>query len=339
MVQRANRAPNISELYRPVTTGLANATFDPCSAGNPNPIDADLRALCIATGVPPALVGVVGDIVAGQVNQFAGTQPTDLPDPETAESITLGFVFSPNWNVGNMVPPVISLDYYDIEIEDFIGAFSGQEAMDACYVEADPEYCTGIVRINGSLATSGAGLPGYTTNLAFVRAEGIEVSASTGWELGEWGGLNVTFNGNYYLANELQSAPFSDTVDCNGYYGTTCDPVPQFRFTQRTAWQIGDVELSYLWRYLSGMDAQTEEAAGLFPAFRSIDAYHYFDLTGSYTVNDNVRFIATVDNIFDEDPPVIGNSTGTTAFNSGNTFPSLYDVLGRVYTVGVTVRF
>lgn len=72
MIQQANRAPNISELFQPVTTGLSNATYDPCSAGNPNPIDAELRALCEATGVPPALVGVVGDIVSGQVNQFAG---------------------------------------------------------------------------------------------------------------------------------------------------------------------------------------------------------------------------------------------------------------------------
>ena len=106
-----------------------------------------------------------------------------------------------------------------------------------------------------------------------------------------------------------------------------------------TTWRFDDVELSYLWRRLSGMDAQTGEAANLFPAFRSIEAYDYFDLAGSYRLSDNVRFNATVTNIFDEDPPVIGNSTGTTSFNSGNTFPSLYDVLGRVYTVGVTVNF
>ena len=282
---------------------------------------------------------MVGDIVAGQVNQFAGTVPTDLPDPESANTLTLGMVWSPSLNIANLTDPIVSIDYYDIEIEDFIGTFSGQEAMDACYVLADPDACAGIVRINGSLATSGAGLPGYNTNLAFRRAEGIEISANTGYDLGDWGMLDFSVNANYYLTNELQSAPFSDVVDCNGYYGTTCDPVPQLRIAQRTTWSMGDVELSYLWRHMSGMDAQVEEAANLFPAFRSIDAYNYFDLSGAYTVNDNVRFVATVDNIFNEDPPVIGNSTGTTAFNSGNTYPSLYDVLGRVYTVGVTVNF
>jgi len=340
MYQDANRAPNISELFRPVTTGLSNATFDPCSAGNPNPIDAQLRALCESTGVPPALVGVVGDIVAGQVNQFAGTVPTDQPDPETAETITLGVVWSPGTGSTNFINPVISLDYYDIEIKDFIGSFSGQEAMDACYVLADPEACAAIVRINGSLATSGAGLPGFTTNLSFVRAEGLELSASTGYDLGNWGDLQVSLNANYYLTNDLQSAPFSDVVDCNGFYGTTCDPVPQFRFVQRTIWAPTDkLELSYLWRYIDGIEAQTEEAAALFPAFRSIDAYNYIDISGQYRINDNVRVIAGVENLFDDEPPIIGNDTGTTSFNSGNTFPSLYDTLGRMYSFGVTVRF
>lgn len=268
-----------------------------------------------------------------------GTLPSSLPDPETAETLTLGVVWSPSLNLPRVTDPLISIDYYDIQIDDFIGPFSGQEAMDACYVLADPTACAGIVRINGSLATSGAGLPGYTTNLSFVRAEGIEISANSGYDLGSWGSLEFNVNANYYLTNELQSAPFSDVVDCNGFYGTTCDPVPQLRFIQRTTWHMGDVELSYMWRHLSGMDVQTEEAANVFPAFRSIDAYNYFDLTGAYTLNDHVRFTATVDNIFDEDPPIIGNSTGTTSFNSGNTFPSLYDVLGRVYTVGVTVNF
>ena len=52
-------------------------------------------------------------------------------------------------------------------------------------------------RINGSLATSGAGLPGYNTNLAFRRAEGIEVSANTGYDLGDWGMLDFSVNANY----------------------------------------------------------------------------------------------------------------------------------------------
>ena len=48
---------------------------------------------------------------------------------------------------------------------------------------------------------------------------------------------------------------------------------------------------------------------------------------------------ASVANVFDEDPPIIGNETGTTSYNSGNTFPSNYDTLGRVYALGINVKF
>ena len=46
-----------------------------------------------------------------------------------------------------------------------------------------------------------------------------------------------------------------------------------------------------------------------------------------------------VDNVLDEDPPVIGNGAGTTPANSGNTFPSSYDTMGQIFTAGFNVTF
>lgn len=338
MEQQAVRAPNVGELFSPVTTGLDNATLDPCSVSNAGNIDATLEALCISTGVLPALVGVVGDIVSGQVNQFAGSNPDALPEPETANTTTFGVVWQPELG-GQFSGTTISLDYYDIEIEDFIGELSGQEALDACYVLADATACSGIVRIGSSLATSGAGVPGFTTNLEYLRAEGIEWGANTNFDLNEWGELAISFNGNYYMTNEQQTAATSPVTDCNGFYGNTCDPVPTLRFVQRTTWSYGDFELSYLWRYIGEMDAETTEADTLYEPFRSIDAFNYIDLTAGWQINDNVRVQGSVDNLFNEDPPIIGNDTGSTSFNNGNTFPSMYDVLGRVYTIGVKASF
>jgi iron complex outermembrane receptor protein len=338
MEQQAVRAPNVGELFSPVTTGLDNAQFDPCSVGNPNPIDANLRALCEQTGVLPALVGVVGDIVSGQINQFSGSDPLNLPEPETANTTTFGVVWQPDIG-GRFSGTTISVDYYDIEIEDYIGSLSGQEALDACYVLADPTACAGVVRVGSSLATAGAGVPGFTTNLEYLRAEGIEWGVSTDFDLMDWGSLAISWNGNYYLTNESQSASTSPVTDCNGFYGTTCDPVPTTRWVQRTTWSYNNWDFGYNWRHIGSMDAEANEAASLFQDFRSIDAYNYIDLVAAWQYNDALRLQASVDNVFDEDPPIIGNDTGSTAFNGGNTFPSLYDVLGRVYTVGVTASF
>ena len=338
MEQQAVRAPNVGELFSPVTTGLDNAQFDPCSSGNPNPIDANLRALCEQTGVLPALVGVVGDIVSGQINQFAGSDPANLPEPETASTTTFGVVWQPDLG-DRLSGTTISVDYYDIEIEDYISELSGQESLDACYVLADPVACAGVVRIGSSLATAGAGVPGFTTNLEYLRAEGIEWGVNTDFDLMDWGSLAISWNGNYYLTNESRSVASSPVTDCNGFYGTTCDPIPTTRWIQRTTWSFGDYDIGYNWRHIGALDAQPSEAAGLFADFRSIDAYNYIDLTAGWQVNDALRVRASLDNVFDEEPPIIGNDTGTTSFNNGNTFPSLYDVLGRVYTVGVTASF
>ena len=75
MQQQAVRVANVGELFRPVTTGLDNATFDPCSIGNPNPPQpgTDLYDRCIQTGMLPTQVGVVPDIISGQINVFSGT--------------------------------------------------------------------------------------------------------------------------------------------------------------------------------------------------------------------------------------------------------------------------
>jgi outer membrane receptor protein involved in Fe transport len=151
--------------------------------------------------------------------------------------------------------------------------------------------------------------------------------------------LSFSANANYYLTNERQATSADPVTDCNGYYGTSCDPVPQFRFVQRSTWTRGPVDLSYNWRYVGGMDAQKDEASALFGAFQSIDAYNYIDLSGVYRLNDNLQFQVSVDNVFDETPPIVGSETGSTSFNSGNTFPSLYDVLGRTFQVGAKMTF
>lgn len=44
-------------------------------------------------------------------------------------------------------------------------------------------------------------------------------------------------------------------------------------------------------------------------------------------------------NLTDEDPPILGNETGSTSFNSGNSFPSLFDSLGRTYSANLRLTF
>lgn len=344
MQQRANRAPNVGELAAPQTTGLDNATRDPCSIGNAANIDAALRALCISTGMTNAQVGTVEDIVAGQINSFFGTNLASLPEPETADTTTFGLVWTPS-DIGFLKSPALTVDYYDIQIDDYINSPPAQGVLDGCYVLAIATECAKIVRIGGTLTLPGSGLQQFTTNLDYLSAEGIEIGASFGVEL-PLGELSVSFNANHYLTNEFRAASTLPVQDCKGFYSAACGgnfgtPLPETRWIQRTLWDFEafgqELQVGYLWRHIG--EVSTDVPANVFDAFETIDAYDYIDLTGAWRINDTLRLSAGVTNLFEEDPPVVGNEAADTASNSGNTFPSTYDVLGRVFSIGLNARF
>ena len=96
----------------------------------------------------------------------------------------------------------------------------------------------------------------------------------------------------------------------------------------------------------AGLDSGCEDPAGADPdgcvvdsQFRKIKAYDYFDLTARAAVSDNVTLTFTVMNMFDKKPPIVGGSVGSTAYNSGNTYPSTYDALGRRFAVSAKMKF
>ncbi len=90
---------------------------------------------------------------------------------------------------------------------------------------------------------------------------------------------------------------------------------------------------------LNGIQYTNQPTAGVQPAFRRIEAYDYFDLALRFKPTKEFELSLTVDNLFDKDPLLVGSGVGGTAFNSGNTFPTIYDPIGRAYTVGARLRF
>jgi iron complex outermembrane recepter protein len=337
MRQRAARAPNVDELASPRVSGLDNANLDPCSIGNAANITATLRARCLATGMSNAQVGTVEDNVAGQVNIFEGTDLANLPTIEQADTTTYGVVWTPE--IGNLQNPVFSLDYYDINIQNPIEEFTPQEILDACYVLGLASECSKVVRIGGTLTLPGAGVELLTRNKVYLQAEGIELGFSFGIGVGR-GDLSFSGTVNKYLTHEFQSLAALPVVDCNGYFGTSCEqPRPSLRFIQRTTWDYNDLSLSAQIRHLDSVDVQPPEAAAVFPGFRTIESFDYLDLYASYRLKDRYLLSFGAMNVTDEDPPVVGNEAGSTDFNSGNTFPGAYETLGRTYTMQVNIRF
>ena len=336
--QEATRAPNIGELISPQTRGLDNAVIDPCSVANVANIDAALTQLCIGTGQLAAQVGVTQDIVSGQVNTFVGTDPNNRPAPETANTFTAGVVWTPELSSGSSFS--LTVDYYDIDIEDYISEFSAQQIIDQCYGAGVQFACDQVVRTNGTLSNPTSGITTLTRNLDFLRAEGIEASYNYAVDLPKsYGRLSLNGTLNYYLRNEQRAGSTLPTIDCKGRFGTTCDPIAETSYNQRATWNWDAVTVSLLWRYIGEINVEDPESAGTFAGFRNIEAYNYIDIYGSYAfLDDSIEVSASIENVTDRDAPVVGNSAGSTSFNGGNTFPSHYSVLGRVYKLGFTYR-
>ncbi|MEW2849377.1 hypothetical protein AB1A86_18530, partial [Stenotrophomonas maltophilia] len=56
-----------------------------------------------------------------------------------------------------------------------------------------------------------------------------------------------------------------------------------------------------------------------------------------FQATDRFSLLFAVRNVFDRKPPFVGSSIGSTAYNSGNTYPSTYDPLGRLFSVTARV--
>jgi iron complex outermembrane recepter protein len=347
MQQRAVRAPNVGELAAPLVSSLDNAVRDPCSVAQPlAQRTAALQALCLASGQNAAQVWNVADIVAGQINTFSGTNVARLPQPEFADTTTIGMVFQPKFLGSAIINPVVTLDYYRIKIDGVIGQFTAQEILDGCYVRGIAAFCNDVVRLNGNLLEAGSGLRTFTTNLLFAEAAGLELGFAFGLDLDvlfgatNAGRLDFQFNGNYYMTNESQSAITSPVIDCVGFYGNNCgNPTHEYRWNLRTTYSWNDLQVSAFWRHLSETSVDVPQIADTFPGFRRIGAKDYLDLAVSYQLFESTGLTLAVSNVFDLNPPIVGGNIAGTAANGGNTFPSAFDTVGRVWSFGVNLRF
>jgi len=353
---RAVRAPNINELFAPQNTGLTNLGTDPCAGAGPV-TNAALRSVCIAQGSPANQIGAIINGTAGQVNATSGGN-LNL-QPETANTWTIGGVFQPTFAPGL----AITVDYYNITVNDAISNPLPGDAIFACFgappytgasVSPSNSACTDIQRnpLTGGLdgdPSNTRGLFLALSNQGVIKTDGLDVTANYSNDLG-FARLGITGNFNYTF-----SSTFNANVnarggglarECAGFYSVNCSFTgsiqPKWQSSLRTTLGFDTFDVSVLWRHIDGVIQEPLDAAEsgpFFTPFRQISAYDYFDLTGRFNIMENLTLVATVSNLFNKQPPLVGAAAGSTSFNSGNTFPSTYDALGRRYSMQVNVRF
>ncbi len=344
LFNRAIRDPNIAELNSPITqAGTDVLQHDPCSGVAPSQ-NASLAAKCIAQGAPAALVnaGTIPDVTANQTNINSGGN-TQL-NPEKANTFTAGVVISPSF-----LPGVhFTADYYRIKINGFIASDGAQDITNQCFNNNLAAYCALIVRNNITGLTTGSpnangqfpGVSEVLVNIGTAEVQGLDLSADYRKRFANGNTLTLaaagTYVGQYYFNPGGGAAAFN----CAGKFGNTCaavvgNPVPRWKHTVTAIYDIGQFTLSGKWRYIGsvGEDSGTSELVS------HIQGYSYFDATVAFVISKQFNFRLGMTNIFNIQPPIVGGSAGSSATNSGNTFPNVYDALGRTYFAGFTMKF
>jgi outer membrane receptor protein involved in Fe transport len=370
---RATRSPNIGELFTPPIVGLDNLAVDPCGGAAPL-ANANLSAVCIAQGAPASTIGAIGNPAAAQVNVLVAGNPN--LDVETADTYTAGLVFQPSFIPGlTLTVDYYDIKVSDAISTPTVGDVIGACFNNITAASATSAACHAISRnrLTGSLdgaAGDGAAISQALSNLGRITTKGFDFTANYVRDLG-FAKLNLSFNGNYTDSSKFKATPSGINRECVGRYSVNCSAgggfeigsiQPKFSFNQRTTLTFAEkFDVSLLWRHISGVNyeplaLQGEIAQAMAdgcadptgadpdgcvtnPEFRSIGAKDYFDLSFRAEITDKIELTATVQNLFDKKPPIVGTGLGATAFNSGNTYPSTYDPLGRRYAVSARLKF
>lgn len=355
---RATRAPSVGELFgRPTAAG--GGIGAPGVTGQGDPCDvrgayrsassqtaAQVRALCLAEGVPSALIDTFNNINPG-VPSVANGNP-DLT-PETADTYSFGVVLHPKFENPLFSNLSASVDYYDIKLKDVIGLITATLALDRCF---NPVTNPGFANANTYCQlisrdpTSGQLTQIVTPELNLSNYETSGVDFQFDWHVGmdalgldaDWGTLSLNTVVSYLQSFKIQTITGAPTLDYAGTIGNAqidpfADAHPTWKANTSLGWQVGTLQTSLRWRFIDAMaNATNVGTTGSAPGVKSVN---YFDLDGLWRVTPKVDLRAGVLNLFDKKPPTLNtNVTGLLASD-----PFTYDFVGRRFFVGVRARF
>ena len=317
------RAPTISDLFGGQIDSFPTFS-DPCNAAN------------FANSPGCAQIAPQFD---NQVNAKLGGNPFLVP--ETGETFTAGAVFSPEFGDHDLT---ITLDYWQVDIEDGISSLGVDYTLNDCYVNQNPAACSLITRN-----------PNYTINqildgsinVADQGANGVDTEIRWGMDT-DMGQFQASLLWSHLLERTKTASPGADEQDLSGRY---TDPTAQDggayatnKINYSIQWMRDGFSVGYLGEYISALDADTfcncdsdGDPSNNGPNgeyIQAIDSLLYHDIVVDYTFDaTGTNIAAGFTNVTDEEPPYID-----TGFNA-NTDPATYRLFGRGYYIRLTQSF
>ncbi len=334
---RAVRAPNLQDLYGLQSQNFASVV-DPCSLRNIGTGAATRAANCLAAGVPTNY----DYVYLATLETRSGGNP-DLNE-ETSESLTVGLVFQPEALPGLSV----SLDYFDIDVNDVITTPTAQQILNACYdaVDINNQFCSLFERAGPGGAATGeepfriieGSLQATLLNYAKRTARGVDLDASYKFSLGEIGQFNTRLVYTHMLERNNYLNP-ADPARADRVLSELGDPKDAFNVNldyARDKLTVG-YQLRYIGKQVLNFAEDVFTIQGRAPENADYGPFKYYptalyhDLRVGFDLTDTVNVYVGMDNVTNKMPPWGLSGTGA---GSG-----MYDVRGRYMYGGVKAKF
>lgn len=340
----AFRNPSIQELFQPAVTTFISGD-DPCDSRsiNAGPNPDQRRANCESLGIDPDTF--TSDIQDGTIpgGEVSGNQNLG---PETNKSYSFGILYA-----SESIPGLeVAIDYYNLEIEDFIASLTFEEQAAVCYDSANfpnEPACDTFTRDEDFQITQVTQAPINVANSTF---ESVTLRAFYEHDLGEFGSVSIDTFTQHNITNEFQPTPASEVQEDVGDFG---DPkwlgtfdinweYEDFLVSWRTRWQesvmIDTLEQSL---YASEFDSSTtgtldddSEVTLWTGNFGNKSSSRFIsDLSVSYSLGEDTSVQLNVFNVLDRSP----EDAGTLAWGLGHI--GLDERLGRRFALRVNHKF
>jgi iron complex outermembrane receptor protein len=316
-ISRDIRAPNLNELFAP-GAGATNSVNRPVGDGT-----------------------VVPD---GYINSAVGNPALK---PEIAKTYGAGVVLTPRFLPGFAA----SVDYYKINLSGAIATLSAQTIVDQCYLQGGIYDSCSFISTSGGRGVTTPGLDIVSVdiqprNFASIKTSGIDFEMSYRREIGPG---NFTLRALASRAIELKTDNGATAVTDSAGENSGSLPDWTYRFSAGYSLHSG-FSLQAIARGVSGgvynnnyvtcsTDCPVSTADFRTINTNKIKGAFYFDLNTNYNftlMNSKAEVFLSIRNIFDKDPVLVAN--GPSGDNTGaypQTNRNLYDVLGRVFRMGV----
>jgi outer membrane receptor protein involved in Fe transport len=326
----AFRAPGISDLY--LGGGQSNpAVLDPCDLSRGGayediskapPLDPTVAEQCKKEGIPADFAPALS-----QQTETVGGNPK--LKAETANSYTFGAVWEPPM-IGGLS---LTLDYFNISIDDAIQAYGSPLILNLCYTKPTHQLCDLIRR--GPTSHVILDINDRLLNVGTFETSGIDFAAAYDFKNATIGEMRLSVVGTYLLV-------YNDTIlgqkfEGAGVYDLGANPNLKMNFG--IAWGKSGWNAGANVRFISSFDeCQNDDcsAEGM-NLRRSVDTYVTADLFAGYTFKTDTlgttQIAVGMNNITDTTPPYVANVL------EANSDDSLYDYLGRMFYMRLTQKF